>query len=170
MRIQTRRPLYSLCPRRIALPGLVLSLSMALAGCGEPFSFNPLNWFRGPAAIVIAWDSISPPLITAEVELLDPPPIEIGRVPEPGRYDQDLDVVHYDVELVIPPANDRISSRTTIRYVRERAGPHSLTLDFSGLSTELVTAEERVLEFTHEGGLIRFDHPGRPGVFDTLQV
>ena len=170
MRIQTRCPLYSLCPRRIALPGLVLSLSMALAGCGEPFSFNPLNWFRGPAAIVIPWDSISPPPITAEVELLDPPPIEMGRVPEPGRYDQDLDVVHYDVELVIPPANDRISSRTTIRYVRERAGPHSLTLDFSGLSTELVTAEERVLEFTHEGGLIRFDHPGRPGVFDTLQV
>ncbi len=91
-------------------------------------------------------------------------------MPEPGRYDQDLDVIHYDVELVIPPENDRISSRTTIRYLREQAGPHRLTLDFSGLSAELVTSEGRVLEFTHDGGLLRFDTPGRPGVFDTVQV
>ena len=164
-------PSVSSGPRR-RRPALVvgLVLSATLAGCTGSFSWNPVSWFRGPVAVVIPWDSISPPPITLEVELLDPLPIEIGRVAPPGRYDQDLDVVHYGVELVIPPENDRISSRTTIRYLRERAGPHSVTLDFAGLAAELVTVDGQVLEFTHQDGLLRFDTPGRPGVFDTLQV
>ena len=150
--------------------GFALVLSVVVAACSESFSFNPLSWFRGPEPVVILWDSISPPPITQEAVWEEPPQIEIGQTPGPGRYDQDLDVVHYDVELVIPQENDRVSSRTTIRYLRERAGPHSLTLDFSGLSTELVTSEGRVLGFTHDQGLLRFDSPGRPGIYDTVQV
>jgi aminopeptidase N len=117
------------------------------------------------------WDVISPPPIPPGVELEDPEPIPMGLPPEPGRYDlNEMDVVHYDVEVVIPPENDRISSRTTIRYLRDRAGPHPVVLDFTGFSVEAVTWAGRELEFTHDEGLLRFDAPGRPGVFDTLQV
>ncbi len=152
---------------RLVASGAVLTL---LVGCTGSFLLNPFGWFSDPPPVVFQWDSISPPPILPGAELLDPPPIEIGQVPGPDRYAQDLDVVHYDVELVVPPENDRISSRTTIRYLRERAGPHSLTLDFSGLATELVTARGQVLEFRHESGLLQIETPGRPGVFDTLQV
>jgi len=160
------------CTRRLILLRFLAAVVVgSLFGCSAPFSLNPLNWFRSPpVAVAFPWDSVSPPPILPAGELLEPAPILMGEPPAPGRYDQDLDVVHYDIELVIPPENDQISSRTVIRYVRERAGPHSLTLDFSGLSTELVTVQGRPVEFTHEDGLLRLDSPGRPGVFDTLQV
>ena len=153
-----------------ATPGFAAGALLLLAGCSGSFSWNPITWFRRPAPPVVAWDSVSPPLILPGLEFTDPEPVTRGRPAPRGRYDQDLDVLHYDVELVVPAENDRISSRTTIRYLREARGAHSLALDFSGLRAELVTSEGAVLPFTHEGGLLRFDSPGRPGIFDTLQV
>ncbi len=116
------------------------------------------------------WDSISPPPLVEGVELEGPEPLAVGVPPAPGRYDRDMDVIHYDVELVIPPENDRVSARTTIRYLREVAGPHLVTLDFTGMRVEAVTWGGRALDFYHENGLLQFAAPGSPGVFDTLQV
>ena len=149
---------------------LAVVLVGSLSACSGSLSLNPLTWFRSPVPLVIPWDSISPPPIVPEALFLDPAPIQVGGVPLLGRYDQDLDVVHYDIEVVIPPENDRISSRTIIRYLRDRAGPHSLTLDFSGLSAELVTVQGQTVDFKHEAGLLHLESPGRPGVFDTVQV
>ena len=150
--------------------GLVPGVLLLLAGCSGSFSWNPVTWFRRPTSPIVVWDSVSPPPIGPGLEFTDPEPVARGLLAPPGRYEQDLDVLHYDIELIVPPENDRVSSRTTIRYLRETRGAHSLTLDFSGLRTELVTSEGVPLPFTHEGGLLRFDSPGRPGVFDTLQV
>jgi aminopeptidase N len=116
------------------------------------------------------WDAASPPPITELVELADVEPVEVGIPPAPNRYDPDTNVIHYDVELVIAPENDRVSARTTIRYTREVRGPHTMALDFTGMSVEAVTWGGDVLEFTHEGDRLEFEAPGSPGVFDTLQV
>ena len=152
-------------------PTLVCGALLLLAGCSGSFSWNPVTWFRrSPAPVIVAWDSVSPPPISPGLVFADPEPVPRGQLAPPGRYDQDLDVLHYDIELVVPPENDRISSRTTIRYLRQTRGAHSLTLDFSGLRTELVTVDGAPRPFTHEDGLLRFDSPGRPGIFDTLQV
>ncbi len=145
----------------------ILSLAIALGalvvgGCGL---------VRGPEEPApIPWDSASPPPIVEQIELEDPEPIPMGLPPTPGRYDQDMDVLHYDVEVVIPPENDRISSRTLIRYVNETRGPHPVTLDFTGLAVEAVLWDGSPLDFTHRDGLLEFEAPGRIGVFDTLQV
>jgi aminopeptidase N len=116
------------------------------------------------------WDSLSPPPIPPGAEIEAPEPIEVGLPPLPGRYDSGIDVLHYDVEVVIPEENDRISSRTGIRYMSETRGPHPLRLDFTGLSVEAVMWRGRPLEFSYEGGILEFEAPGSPGIFDTLYV
>jgi aminopeptidase N len=117
------------------------------------------------------WDTLSPPPLVEEAEWTAPDPIPMGLPPAPGRYTDEIDVLHYDVELVIPLENDRISSRTVIRYLRpEQRGAHALTLDFTGLAVEAVTALGIPVPYTFEDGIIRVDHPGRPGIFDTIQV
>ncbi len=153
---------------RALTAGLTPVLVLALAGA---FSLGGCALLRGPVEDPLPpWDSISPPPIPTGMAMVDPEPLEVGLPPAPGRYDHDMDVIHYDVELVIPPENDRVSARTTIRYLREVAGPHSVTLDFTGMSVEAVTSGDRALDFSHDDGLLRFETPGRPGVFDTIQV
>ena len=143
------------------------TLGTALAGCA-PISFP---WFsRTPAPFIPVWDSISPPPILEGVVFEQPEPIEMGLPPSAEAFSRNLDVLHYDVELVLPPENDRIASRTSLRYLRDGVGPHLLTLDFTGLTVELVTARGEVLEFEHDAGLLRIDHPGRPGIYDTITV
>ncbi len=148
----------------LGVAGLVVVSVVLLSSGGCALFRSP----PGPPPLV--WDSVSPPLLVGEVELEGPEPLVVGIPPAPGRYDRDLDVVHYDIELVIPPENDRVSSRTTLRYLREVAGPHLVTLDFTGLRVEAVTWRGEALEFRHEEGLLEFAAPGSPGVFDTLQV
>jgi aminopeptidase N len=148
-------------------------LGLLVTGCGGSFAFrswNPFTWWREPPVVVIPWDSVSPPSLAVGLDSLEPPPIDVGRVPPSGRYAQDLDVIHYDIEIVIPVENDRVSSRTTVRYTREEAGPHSASLDFTGQSVELVTDRGLPLPFSQEDGVLRFETPGRFGVFDTIQV
>jgi aminopeptidase N len=150
---------------RALFPSLVVLVSGVMAGgCG-------LLRSAPPEPVAPPWDTASPPPLVAGAEWVDPDPIEMGLPPEFGRYVGDIDVVHYDVEIVVPPENDRISTRTVIRYVRpDRRGPHPLTLDFTGLSVVAVTALGRPVPFTFENGLIHVDHPGRPGIYDTIQV
>ena len=152
---------------------LATLLGLLVTGCGSSFAFrswNPFSWWTEPPIPVVPWDSVSPPSLAVALDSLEPAPIEVGRVPAPGRYTRDLDVVHYDVELVIPVENDRVSSRTTVRYTREQAGPHSVALDFTGQSVQLVTDRGLPLPFTHQDGVVTFETLGRPGVFDTIQV
>jgi len=151
--------------RALSLPLAAVVVGTLMGGCGLLREAPP------PEPVAPPWDTLSPPPIVEGAEWTDPEPIEMGLPPAPGRYAGDLDVIHYDVELVIPPENDRVSSRTVIRYVRPgQRGAHPLTLDFTGLSVEAVTALGVPVPFTHENGVIRMDHPGRPGIYDTIQV
>ena len=121
--------------RALSVPTLAVAAGLLIGGCSLLLPSPPLEPLTPP------WDSLSPPPIGEGVEWTDPDPIQMGLPPAPGRYTRDIDVIHYEVELVIPPENDRISSRTVIRYVRpDRRGPHPLILDFTGLSVEAVTA------------------------------
>ena len=148
----------------LTLPGLVAVVAVLLSSGGCALLRGPVE----PPPPV--WDSISPPLLMEGMELEGPEPLTVGVPPAPDRRHRGMDVVHYDVEIVIPPENDRVSARTTIRYLREVAGPHLVTLDFTGMRVEAVTWEGRVLDFEYENGLLEFSAPGSPGVFDTLQV
>jgi len=151
-------------------PGMVaacLALFLALGACGLPFP----PWAPGPVTFVEPpWDSISPPPIVAGVPLDSFPEIEIGRPVPMERNHAAIDVVHYEVELVLPPENDRISQHTTVRYLRPQTGPHQATLDLEGLTVERVTARGIPIEFVHERGLLTFQHPGVIGIYDTVQV
>lgn len=156
---------------RFPKPARALVVNVGLAGLLAGCSLLPASWFGPPDPVIPAWDSVSPPILVRADSFTDPDPIPMGLPPASGRYEYDgTDVVHYDVELVIPPENDRVSSRTTIRYLREERGPHRLTLDFTGLTVELVTDRGQPLDFTHENGLLRIDAPGRVGIYDTAQV
>lgn len=146
---------------------VVLLLTFMVVGAGAPAChILPFAEEPGPPP----WDSISPPPIPAGVEIEAPEPIEMGLPPEPGRYDDGLDIVHYDVELVVPPENDRISGRTGIHYLSENRGPHPVRLDLTGLAVEAVMWKGAPLEFTYEGGVLEFEAPGSPGIYDTLYV
>lgn len=94
----------------------------------------------------------------------------MGLPPAPGRYDGSLDVLHYHVELVLPPENDRILGRTRIQYLSRVAGPHPVVLDLTGLAVESVTWGGRRVPFTYEAGEIRLQAPGAPSAADTLEV
>jgi len=145
----------------------VVGLALLAAGCSQ-ISFP---WFSStPAPVLPTWDSLSPPILVEGVEIEEREAIPIGLPPSAELLSRNLDVLHYDVELVIPEENDRVSSRTTIRYLREGTGPHRLTLDLTGLEVELVTDRGSAVPFEQTTGLLHIDHPGRPGIFDTLQV
>jgi aminopeptidase N len=154
---------------RLALAAvLALGLAALTGGCSV---IRQIPWFsRAEVPLAPPWDSVSPPPILQGLVLLDPEPIEVGLPPGFEAMGRNMDVLHYDIELVVPPENDRISSRTTIRYLRDGVGPHPVTLDFAGVGVELVTSQGQVLGFTHDNGLLRFESPGRPGIYDTLQV
>lgn len=108
--------------------------------------------------------------VRAAPPVVEPPPIEMGLPPAPGRYDGRLDVVHYDVEIVLPPENDRIQGEARIRYLHAVAGPHPLVLDLTGLAVESVTWQGDPIPFRHEAGEIQMRVPGRPSPHDTMEV
>jgi aminopeptidase N len=152
-------------PRLTAVMLFWVLPSLAAVGC----SYFP--WFGGPEGPVAPlWDSISPPPLANADSLGEPLPIVVGVPPPPGPSGRNMNVLHYDVELVLPPENDRVSSRTTIRYLRDGVGPHLVELDFTGLPVVLVTHRGESLDFVQEAGVLRFQSPGRPGIYDTLQV
>jgi aminopeptidase N len=148
---------------RFAGAALVLLAAFAASGCG---------WIHRapPEPIAPPWDSISPPPIPEWLEIEAPEPVEVGVPPRPGRYDVDMRVLHYDVELVVPPGNDRVSTRTVIHYMRDERGPHPVTLDLTGMSVEAVMWDGRPLDFEQNGDELHFLAPGRPGILDTLRV
>jgi aminopeptidase N len=108
--------------------------------------------------------------VRAAPPAVEPPPIEMGLPPAPGRYDGRMDVVHYDLEIVLPPENDRILGEARIRYLSSVAGPHPVILDLTGLAVESVTWEGAPIPFRHESGEIHVRVPGRPSTTDTLEL
>jgi aminopeptidase N len=149
---------------RFAAPLVALALAGVLAACGPSREMPP------PAEP--AWDSVSPPPIPAWLPLESPDPIEFGRPPAPGEYDLPLEVTHYDVEIVVPPANDRISGRTVIHYLRDEGGPHRLDLDITGLRVEAVRegVGGRHVPFEQSAGRLSVDVTGSFNRYDTIRV
>lgn len=132
---------------------LLLVLPLLASGCGGP----------GGSAVPVFPVRAAPPA-------MEPDPIEMGLPPAPGRYDGRIDVVHYDVELVLPPANDHIQGNARIRYLSAVAGPHTVVLDLTGLAVDAVTWEGTDVPFRYEEGEIHVRVPGRTSASDTLEV
>ncbi len=159
--------------RAIVLAAVGLTASAASAGCAYLSDVDwerPLRWLYGEDAPAFVWDTLSPPPLDPAAGWTEPDPVPIGLPPEADRYHDAIDVLHYDVELVVPPEGDRIAARTVIRYLREGRGVHTVTVDLSGLAVEAVTARGVPIQFRQDPGLLRMVSPGMPGVYDTLQV
>ena len=125
----------SFTPHRSGAILALVATPLLLGGCGA----------RGPVQTVVEL-----PPIRAVPPVVEPAPIEMGLPPAPGRYDGSMDVLHYDVELLIPPANDRIQGRAAITYRSRTPGAHPVILDLTGLAVESVTWEgERVPSQPH---------------------
>ena len=145
----------SFTPHRSGAILALVAASLLLGGCGA----------RGPVQTVVEL-----PPIRAVPPVVEPAPIEMGLPPAPGRYDGSMDVLHYDVELLIPPANDRIQGRAAITYRSRTPGAHPVILDLTGLAVESVTWEGERVPFTHTEGTIRFQAPGSSMAGDTHEV
>jgi aminopeptidase N len=145
----------SFTPHRSGAILALLAAPLLLGGCGA----------RGPVQTVVEL-----PPIRAVPPVVEPAPIEMGLPPAPGRYDGSMDVLHYDVELLIPPANDRIQGRAAITYRSRTPGAHPVILDLTGLAVESVTWEGERVPFTHTEGTIRFQSPGSSMAGDTHEV
>jgi aminopeptidase N len=151
-------------PRATLARVCALILVLPLAGC-HLFRTPP------PEPTMPPWDLRSPPYIVPDEHWEEMEAVPIGIPAAPGRYSAEFDAVHYDIELVVPEENDRISVRTVIRYRRpDQRGAHALSLDFTGLAVEAVTVEGEPVPFVRRAGSLEIDHPGRIGIFDTLQV
>lgn len=158
-------------PRPRVTSGVFLAALLA-PGCAY-FQAEPLP-------VLAPWDTASPPYLVAAPGpdsasaptpgADDPEPIPMGLPPEEGRYLGILDVHHYDVEVVIPPENDRYSARTTIHYQSRIPGPHFVKLDLTGVHVEAVTWRGRTRRFTQDDGVLEFVVPGTHNTWDTLQV
>ena len=164
-------------PARPAAPVLALLAALiATPGCAY------LPFFAAPPTedLLPAWDTASPPYLVPHPEtdgpegealvLDDPEPIPMGLPPEEGRYVGLMEVHHYDVEVVIPPENDRYSARTTIHYQSRVPGPHFVKLDLTGVGVEAVTWRGQSRSFTQESGILEFVVPGTRNTWDTLQA
>ncbi len=144
----------------LSAAALVLALGACAPSAELPFPVEP------------AWDSASPPPIPAWLEIEAPGPIAFGTPPAPGEYARPIEVTHYDIELVVPPANDRVSNRTVIHYLHETGGPHSLDLDFTGMRVEAVRAYPggAFLPFEQDSAHVRVQATGSYNRFDTVRV
>jgi len=149
----------------------VVPIAFVWGACAplSPVGPTPTPEFGPPSpyAAIVGVPS-PPPSIAPEVVIEAPPPIEMGLPPAPGRYDGSIDVLHYDVELIIPPENDRIGGRTTIIYQSRDAGAHPVKLDLTGLEVVSVAWGGEDVSFTHENGIVSFTAPGGPAATDTL--
>jgi aminopeptidase N len=87
--------------------------------------------FAGPGLPLPA--QVAPPVA-------EPEPIVAGEPAPPGRYDGDLDVLHYDIELGLGHTADWIGARTGLR-IRARAPLDRVVLDFTGLAVDDVTID-----------------------------
>ena len=146
---------HSFTPHRSGAILALVATPLLLGGCGA----------RGAVQTVVEL-----PPIRAVPPAVEPAPIEMGLPPAPGRYDGSMDVLHYDVELLIPPANDRIEGRTTVTYRSRTPGSHPVILDLTGLAVESVGWEGERVPFAHTDGTIRFQAPGGTMAGDTHQV
>jgi aminopeptidase N len=156
---------------RTILPVLGLAAT-GVWGCASPHVASPTTHVAGlgpPAPFAgIVSEPAPPPSIAEGITFNAPDAIEMGLPPEAGRYDGSIDVLHYDLELAIPPENDRVGARTTLFYQSATAGPHPVQLDLTGLEVVSVRAQGDYVPFVHDDGVIRFTSPGSAYTSDTL--
>jgi aminopeptidase N len=136
-------------PHRALRSTLLAAALLGTSGCGLwPFGGN-------------GGGEVGPP--TSE-----PAPIEAAVKDPPGRYDQPLDVLRYDVELALPDSASWFLGRTRIRVARSGETPEGLVLDLTGLAVDTVRVAGRVVEATLEGGRLTVPLPA--GARDELDV
>ncbi len=113
---------------------------------------------------------IRPPVDTALVDAIEPPPIEAGLAPPAGPYAPGFDALHYDVVLQLPDTGSFLRGVTTAEVFLEAPRRDTLALDFSGLYVESVDWNAEPLSHRHVDGRLLVPVPPRLRAGDTLKV
>lgn len=109
------------------------------------------------------------PSAPAAMVAAEPEPIEAGRAPGDGEYEQPFDARHYDIFLTLPVAGTDISGRTELRLAVTGAAD-TLTLDFTGLAIMGVLVNDAPSTFHFEQGKLRIPVPRGTAAGEELRV
>jgi aminopeptidase N len=112
---------------------------------------------------------------TVNAQVVEPPPIEAGRVPPHGAYQPGFDALHYAVSVTIGAASPVIQGRTRIDVAIREPRRDDLWFDFSGLAVTSARiavgrGEARAATARADDGRIHFVVPPAARVGDTLHV
>ncbi len=132
---------------------------------GRAFVLLTLGWAAWvvPAKAAAATDLAGP-------QVAEPAPVPAGLPPRPGRYHDDVDVLHYDFDLDL--TGPALRGRAAIRVARVPPFRDTLVLDLSGLGVDRVTVaagsphRPAPVPFVQRDGTLRIPVP--PG--DTLDI
>jgi aminopeptidase N len=101
-------------------------------------------------ALAVCWA----PGVFGQVVPTEPDPIVAGRAAPPGTYG-DLDVLHYDVAIVLPPpGGTAIEGRAILTLRPLRRGLRRVALDLTGLAVMEATVDGQVTEATVDDGRV----------------
>jgi aminopeptidase N len=108
-------------------------------------------------------------------QVVEPPPIEAGRVPPHGVYQPGFDALHYDVSLTIGATSPVIQGRTRIDVAMREPRRDDLWFDFSGLAVTRASiavggGAARTTTSRADDGRIHLAVPATARVGDTLHV
>ncbi|NNK61976.1 MAG: M1 family metallopeptidase [Gemmatimonadetes bacterium] len=130
------------------LPGLAAA-SVLLWGCGPAAP----RMAATPVPEASATAGVSSALRPTAGASAEPEPIPAGRASPPERYDDGVDVLHYDIELALPRGSGWMQGHAALDLRLDRAVT-AVDLDFSGLHIDEVTVDSGPVEWHHEDGLL----------------
>ncbi len=100
----------------------------------------------------------------------EPDPVPAGRADPPGTYG-DVDVLHYDVEIVLPaPGGTTIEGRATLSLRTVGTDVREVALDLTGLSVLEVTVGGNTVDALVQRERVRVPLPGDPGPDEDVEV
>jgi aminopeptidase N len=119
--------------------------TVLLAGCAGGGTDTPARSAGMEPARPMVSVSAAPPN--------EPAPIEPGRAAPSGRYDDGVDIDHYDIEVALPRGNGWIWGRTGIDLAVDGTVGR-VYLDFTGLHVDDVRVDDRSVDWTLDAGLL----------------
>ena len=135
--------------------------ALLLLGACAPAATSGQDPAASPAAVRLALPTAPP--------AAEPASIAPGAVPPSGRYAPGWDILHYDIEVALPPGPGWIAGRATLSALRTAPAARALTLDLIGLAVTALTVDGRAVAIDQrQGKLIVPTGAGTAG--DTLEV
>jgi aminopeptidase N len=104
------------------------------------------------------------------VSAQDPAPIDPARAAPEGTYG-DLDVLHYDLEIGLPPpGGTTIDGRARIRFKPARSGVTRAVFDLTGLVLDTVTLDGAIATADYADGRLSVSLPRQSTPDDTFDL